>query len=51
MKWRGMKHAWGEERCIQCLMEKPEGPRHVWEADIKMDLQEVGWGVVWIDLA
>jgi hypothetical protein len=31
---------------------KPEGkrqlerPRHRWEANIKMDLQEVGWGHV-----
>jgi len=38
-------------------MEKPEGkrplgrPRRVWEADIKMDLQEVGWGMGWIGLA
>jgi hypothetical protein len=33
------------------LMEKPEGkrplgrPRHRWEDNINMDLQEVGWGV------
>jgi len=32
-------------------MGKPEGkkplgrPRHRWEGNIKMDLQEVGWGV------
>jgi hypothetical protein len=36
---------------------KPEGrrplgrPRHRWEDNIKMDLQEVGWGVDWIELA
>ena len=24
--------------------------RHRWEGNIKMDLQEVGWGVGWIDL-
>jgi len=37
---------------------KPEGkrplgrPRHRWEDNIKMDLQEVGWeGVDWTDLA
>jgi hypothetical protein len=37
---------------------KPEGqrplgrPRHRWEGDIKLALQEVGWGGVdWIELA
>jgi hypothetical protein len=37
---------------------KPEGrrplerPRHRWEGNIKMDLQEVGWGGMdWINLA
>jgi hypothetical protein len=39
------------------LVEKPEGkrplesPRLRWEDNIKMDLQEVGWGMDWIDLA
>jgi hypothetical protein len=47
-----------EERCIQGLVGKPEGkrplgrPRHRWEDNIKIDLQEVGWGGMdWIDLA
>ena len=33
--------------------KKPLGRHsHRWEDDIKMDLQEVGWGVMdWIDLA
>ena len=32
--------------------ERPIGrPRHRWEDNIKMDLQEVGWGINWIDLA
>jgi hypothetical protein len=44
----------------RALMGKPEGrrplgrSRHRWEDNIKMDLQEVGWGgggVDWIDLA
>ena len=26
-------------------------PRHRWEDNIEMDLQEVGWGRDWIDLA
>jgi hypothetical protein len=35
----------------------PEGrrplgrPRSRWEDNIKMDLQDVGWGMDWIDLA
>jgi hypothetical protein len=39
------------------LVEKPEGrrpfgrPRHRWDNNIKMDLQEVGWGTDWTDLA
>jgi hypothetical protein len=40
------------------LVEKPEGkrplgrPGHKWEDNIKMDLQEVGCGVMdWIELA
>jgi hypothetical protein len=40
------------------LVGRPEGrrpltrPRHRWETDIKMDLQEVGWGGTdWIYLA
>ena len=26
-------------------------PRRRWEDHIKMDLKEVGWGMVWIDMA
>ena len=26
-------------------------PMHIWVDNIKMDLQEVGWGMYWIDLA
>jgi hypothetical protein len=39
------------------LVGRPEGrrplgrPRHRWEDNIKMDLQDVGWGVDWIQLA
>jgi hypothetical protein len=28
-----------------------ERPRSRWEDNIKMDLQEVGWGMDWIELA
>jgi hypothetical protein len=47
-----------EERCIQCLVVKPEGRRTLvrpglkWEHNIKTDLQEVEWrSMKWIDLA
>jgi hypothetical protein len=39
------------------LVGRPEGrqplgrPRRRWEDNIKMDLQEVGWGMDWIQLA
>jgi len=48
----------GEERCIQGFVGKPEGkrplgrPRHRWEDNIKMDLQEMEWGawtgLIWL---
>jgi hypothetical protein len=49
----------GERRgAYRALVGKPEGrrplgrPRRRWEDNIKMDLQEVGWGgIAWIDLA
>jgi hypothetical protein len=48
-----------EGRCAyRILVGKPEGrrplgkPRHRWEDNIKMDLQEVGWGawtgLIWL---
>jgi hypothetical protein len=49
---------WGEERRIEVLVGKPEGkrplgrPKRRWEDNIKMDLQEVGYGSMdWIYLA
>jgi hypothetical protein len=39
------------------LVGKPEGkrllrrPRHRWEVNIRMDLQETGWEVDWIQLS
>jgi hypothetical protein len=47
----------GEDRRIHGLVGKPVGkrllgrPRHRWENNIKMDIQEVGWGHGLIDLA
>jgi hypothetical protein len=44
----------GKERgAYRILVERPEGrPRHRWKDNIKMDLQEVGWGSMdWIDMA
>jgi hypothetical protein len=34
------------------LRERPLGrPRRRWENNIKLDLQEVGWGMYWMNLA
>ena len=48
----------GERRDVyRVLVGKPEGkgplgrPRRRWEDNIKMNFQEVGRGVVWIELA
>jgi hypothetical protein len=49
----------GEGRAAyKILVGRPEGrrplrrPRHRWEKNIKMDLQEVGWDcMAWIDMA
>ena len=52
-----MWHVWGRD-VYKVLVGKPEGKRplgissHRWEDNIKMDLQEVGCGVMdWIELA
>ena len=58
MRWAGNIARVGESRgAYRVLVEKPEGkrplekPRHRWEDNIKMDLQEVGcvaWtGSIW----
>ena len=55
----GACSAYGEMRGVyRGLVDKPEGkrplgrPRHRWEDNIKMDLQEVGFGGMdWIELA
>jgi len=44
----------GGERLYRVLVGKPEGqrPRHRWEDNVKMDLQEVECGGMdWIELA
>jgi hypothetical protein len=48
----------GKRNAYRLLVEKPEGkrplgrPRSRWVDNIKMDLEEVGWGdVEWISLA
>jgi hypothetical protein len=48
----------GEKRgAYRVLVGRPEGrqplgrPRRKGEYNIKMDLQEVGWGMDWIELA
>ena len=60
MRWAGHVAHMGERRGVyRVLVGKPKGkrslggPRHRWEDNIKMDLQEVGCGggVDWIELA
>jgi hypothetical protein len=59
MRWEGRIARIGERRGVyRILLWKPEGkrplgrPRRRWEDNIKMDLQEVGCGVMdWIELA
>jgi len=54
-----MQHVWGRGKAFfRVLVGKPEGkrplgrPKHRWEDNIKMDLQEVGCGSMdWIKLA
>jgi hypothetical protein len=59
MRWAEHVARVGERRCVfKVLVRKPEGKRPLgrlrrrWENNIKMDLQEVGYGGMdWIDLA
>jgi len=51
MRWAGHVARMAERRGpYRILVGKPEGkwplgrPRRVWKNNIKMDLQEVGWG-------
>ena len=60
MRWAGHVARMGEDSGVhRVLVGKPEGkrplgrPRRTWEDNIKMDLQEVGWGGRgdWMELA
>ena len=59
VRWTGHVARMGEKRGVyRVLVGKSDGkitlrrPRRRWEGNIKMDLQEVGCGVVyWIELA
>jgi len=58
LRWAGhLARLWERRDVYRGLLAKPEGkrplgiPRRRWEDDIKMDLQEVGFGGMdWIDL-
>jgi len=58
-RWAGHVRRLGERRGVYVvLVEKPEGKnplgrlRHIWEDNIKMDVQEVGCGSMdWVELA
>ena len=58
MRWEGNVARMGNRRgAYRALVGKPEGkrplgrPRHTWEDNIKMDLQEVGCGGYGLDRA
>jgi hypothetical protein len=58
MSWAGHVACTGEKRgAYRVLVGRPEGrrqlarPRRRCEDNIKMHLQEVGWGMDWIELA
>ena len=58
MRWAGHAACMGEGRGVhRVLVEKPKGkrplgrPRRRWKNNIKMDLQEVGGGGDWMELA
>jgi hypothetical protein len=58
MRWAGHVANMGEKRgAYRILKGRPEGrrplgrPRCRWDDNIKIDLQEVGWGMDWIKLA
>jgi hypothetical protein len=59
IRWVGHVACMSEGRCAyRTLVGRPEGrrplgrPRHRWEDNIKIYLQEVGWGCMeWIDMA
>ena len=59
VRWAAHVASIGERRGVnRVLLGKPEGkrplgiPRHRWEDNIKMDIQEVGCGGMdWIELA
>jgi len=58
MRWTEYVARFGERRgTYRVLVGNPEGMRPLgrsrfrWRDNIKMDLQEVGWGIDWIDLA
>jgi hypothetical protein len=58
MRWAGhVARIWEDRGVHRVLVGKPEGkrplgrPRHIWEDNIKMNLQELGGGRVdWMEL-
>jgi hypothetical protein len=58
MRWAGHVARMGEKRrTYRILVGRPEGRRPLgrlrrrWVDNIKMDLQEMGWGMGWIEMA
>jgi len=46
---RQLEHLRKLTEFLRCII--PGRPRHRWEDNIMMDLQEVGWGGDWMELA
>jgi len=58
MRWVGQVVRMGDRRGVYRVLDgkldgrRPLGrPRHRWEDNIKIDLQGVGWGMGWFELA
>jgi hypothetical protein len=58
MRWEGHVAHMGEKRgAYRILVGRPKGrrplgrPRRRWEDNIKINLQEIRWGMDWIELA
>jgi hypothetical protein len=54
MRWAGYVARMGKKNAYKILVGKPERKkplarqRRRWVYDIKMDLWEIGWGMIWL---
>jgi hypothetical protein len=38
------------KKCIKILTERLEGPRCIWDSDIKPNLNEIWTGLIWLGI-